>query len=176
MTPKVLPLEDIMDGLDAAEPEWEPLAALGAVGLTRSFVSGDPDGDRLRVRYYRRVADGSLIARVWFGPGAEGPPGHVHGGAMAAVLDEAMGASAWLAGHAVLAASITIQFRAMLPLGSIVTVEAGVTNVDGRKVTTRGRMLGADGVTRAEGEGLFIELGVARIATLATGPSDGSRS
>lgn len=165
-------LADVVASLDTAEPGWEPMAALGAVGLTRSFVSGEPDGERLRVRYYRRVTDESLIARVWFGPGAEGPPGHVHGGAMAAVLDEAMGASAWLAGHAVVAAKITIQFRAMLPIGSIVTVEAGVANVDGRKVTTRGRLFGADGVTRAEGEGLFIELGAARIATLVTRSDD----
>lgn len=176
MTPKPSRLGDIVDGLDAAEPGWEPFAALGAVGLTRSFVSGDPDGDRLRVRYFRRVADGGLIGRVWFGPGAEGPPGHVHGGAMAAVLDEAMGASAWVAGHAVLAANITIQFREMLPLQSIVTVEVGVTNVNGRKVTTRGRLVGADGVTHAEGEGLFIELGAARFAKLATGAGEGGRS
>lgn len=156
-----------VNDIDTAEPGWEPMPALAAVGLSRSFVSGESHGDRLRVRYYRRVIDNVLFARVWFGPGAEGPPGHVHGGAMAAVLDEAMGASAWLVGHAVLAAKITIEFRAPLPLGSIVTVEAGVVGVDGRKVTTRGRLFAADGITRADGEGLFVELGAARIATLA---------
>lgn len=157
--------------LEAIESGWSPLDALAGVGLTRSFVSGDADGDRLRVRYFRRADDGALVGRAWFGAGAEGPPGHAHGGAMAALLDEAMGASAWLAGHAVLAAQITIAFRAILPLGSIVTVEASIARIDGRKVITRGRLVGDAGVTHAEGEGLFVELDAARISNLAKGTS-----
>ena len=83
-----------------SEVGWTPIDPLGSVGTGRSFVSGEPDGDRLRVCYYRRDRDGALVGKIWFGPGAEGPPGHAHGGSMAAVLDEAMGAGAWLAGHA----------------------------------------------------------------------------
>lgn len=101
-------------GTSASEVGWTPIEPLESVGTGRSFVSGEPSGDRLRVRYYRRERDRALVGKIWFGPGAEGPPGHAHGGSMAAVLDEAMGAGAWLAGHAVVAAKLTINFRRML--------------------------------------------------------------
>lgn len=160
-------IDDVNQSLEARESGWTPLEALSALGLTRSFVSGEPDGDRLRVRYYRRVADSRLVGRVWFGPGAEGPPGHAHGGSMAAILDEAMGASAWLAGHPVLAGQITIRFRAMVRLGSILELEAGVVTVEGRKVTTFGRLVGEDGACRAEGDGLFIHVDPAALRARA---------
>ncbi len=150
-------LEDVNRSLEARDPAWTPLEALNALGITPTFVSGQPDGDRLRVRYYRRI-DGRLVGRVWFGPGAEGPPGHAHGGSLAAILDEAMGASAWLAGHPVLAGEITIRFRAMVRLGSILKLEAGVVDVDGRKVTTFGMLVNDDGACQAEAHGLFIQI------------------
>jgi acyl-coenzyme A thioesterase PaaI-like protein len=136
----------------APPPGWEPLDTLPQ----RSFVSGDPDGDRLRVRYYCR--DTALLARVWFGPEAEGPPGHAHGGAMAAVLDEAMGFAAWLAGHPVVAARLTTDFRRMLPLGTVCTVEPAVERIEGRKVHVAARILGPGGTVYAEGEAIFVGL------------------
>lgn len=78
---------------------------------------------------------------------------------MAALLDEVMGAAAWLGGFPVLAASITVDFRKMIPLRSIVVIEARVTEVSGRKVTTEARLHDSNGDAYAEGKGLFISLG-----------------
>lgn len=161
--------DELDEQLLAPEPGWLPLEALASVGLTRSFVSGDPTGDRLRVRYFRRSHDDQLVGRVWFGPGAEGPPGHAHGGSLAAVLDEAMGAAAWLAGHPVLAGKITVQFRAMVSLGSILILDAGVARVDGRKVTTVGRLVDGAGELKAEAEALFVRIDPARLAARGLG-------
>jgi acyl-coenzyme A thioesterase PaaI-like protein len=143
----------------APPPGWDTLAPLPQ----RSFVSGDPDGDRLRVRYYCRDTD--LLARVWFGPEAEGPPGHAHGGAMAAVLDEAMGFAAWLAGHPVVAARLTTDFRRMLPLGTVCTVEPAVERIEGRKVHVTARLVAGEAVY-AEGDAIFVGLGLDALATL----------
>jgi acyl-coenzyme A thioesterase PaaI-like protein len=77
-------------------------------------VSGETAADRTRVRYYR--ADDHLHACVWFGPLTEGPPDSVHGGAIAAVLDEAMGAVSWMLGHRVLGARITVNYLQRTPL------------------------------------------------------------
>ncbi|HXT52702.1 MAG TPA: PaaI family thioesterase, partial [Thermoanaerobaculia bacterium] len=88
------------------EPGWKALDPFRIEGGRGSFVSGDPVGDTLRVAYFRREGDGRLMGRAWFGPGTAGPPGHAHGGAMAAVLDEAMGAAAWMAGHIAVAAHL----------------------------------------------------------------------
>lgn len=130
--------------------------------LGRSFLAGPhADNDILRVQWYVRTEDGALVGRVWFGPGAQGPPGHAHGGSMAAVLDEALGSACWVAGHPVVAAELTTSFRAMLPLDNVVSVEAWVEEADGRKVYPRGRIVGDDGTLHAEATGLFIEMDAA---------------
>ncbi|MCB1154826.1 MAG: PaaI family thioesterase [Deltaproteobacteria bacterium] len=150
----------------AGKEDWEPIPVPKSIGLGRSFVSGDPDGDGLRLRYFRRKSDGAFMARVWFGPNAEGPPLCAHGGSMAAMLDEAMGSAAWIAGHTVVAARLTLEFKEMLPLGREVTVEAWVESVHGRKVATEGRIVSDDGTVHAIGEGLFIQVNLERFADL----------
>jgi acyl-coenzyme A thioesterase PaaI-like protein len=141
-----------------AEEGWTPLSPMTAKS-GRSYVLGAPGDERMRVAYFRRERDGALVGRIWFGPWCEGPPGHAHGGSMAAVLDDAIGKVGWLNGHRVVAARITVQFRKLLPLGSDVTLEAWIERVDGRKVHTRGHLLDAEGKPYAEAEGLFVELG-----------------
>ena len=140
------------------EPGWSEFPAAQGMGGYRSFVSGDPHGDRLRARYYRRDADNAWVGKVWFGPGAEGPPDHAHGGSTAAVLDEAMGGAVWMAGHLALAAQVTIRYKNMLPLGTVAVVEARVSKTEGRKVHAHGRLLGPDGQTYCESEGIYVKL------------------
>ena len=61
---------------------------------SHSFLVANPSGESVRIAYFRGPAAGALYAKAWFGRETQGPPGHVHGGAMAAVLDEAMGGTA----------------------------------------------------------------------------------
>jgi len=134
----------------------------------RSYVSGDPEGQGLKVQYFLRPSDNHLIARVRFGPKAEGPPGHAHGGSIAAVLDEAMGAAAWFNGHGVVSARLTAEFRRMLPLGTNAVVDAWVEKVSGRRITARGSVCGPDGKVYANGEGLFIRLPKKQVKCILT--------
>ncbi len=152
--------QPIKDDLIPVDP-FPRLAGGGA------FVSGDPQSDRLRVRYFPRQHDNVLVALVWFGPGTEGPPGHAHGGSVASALDEAMGGAAWHAGLPVVAARLTIDFREMVPIGIEATIEARIDRVDGRKVRTRGRLTDGAGRVYAEGEGLFIVLEADQLDRLA---------
>lgn len=119
-------------------------------------MSGDIESSRIRIAYFRKRDDDHLFARVWFGPGAEGPPLHAHGGAMAAVLDEAMGGVCWMNDHKVLAARLSVNFLRPLPLDTHTTVEAWIMSVDGRKISVSSRLLDAQGQVVAEAEGLFI--------------------
>lgn len=140
------------------EPGWSPLAMPRSFGKGRSFVSGEIDTDRIRIFYFRRDADGALMAKLSIGYGAEGPPGHAHGGSIAAIMDEGMGFSAWVSGHPVVAASININFLKKLPLEKIVTLEAWVDAVEDSKVQTIGRITDpGSGHKYAEAQGLFIE-------------------
>jgi acyl-coenzyme A thioesterase PaaI-like protein len=157
------------------EPGWEDVPFFKNPAGPRSFVSGEPEGNRLRTRYYRRVRDGALVGKVWFGPGTEGPPAHAHGGSTAAVLDEAMGGGAWLSGHPVLAAEIRVRFHRMLPLKTVATVEAWVDGVKGRKVQMRARLTGPKGELFSDSEGLFIELDAEQMSQIAQTMPDVAR-
>ena len=138
------------------EAGWIPFDAPALVGESLRFVSGEPDGNRFRVRYYRD--DGlHLHARLWFGPETEGPPGHAHGGAVAAVMDEALGLAAWAAGYPIVVGNLNINFRTMLPLQKVVTVESRVISAEGRKVVVHGRIFCGE-ATYAEGECLCITI------------------
>jgi len=137
--------------------DWQPLEPLRIEGGRGSFVTDEPGNDRLRVAYFRR-GDGRLVGRAWFGPGAMGPPGHAHGGAIAAVLDEAMGAAAWMAGLIGVAAHLATDFRRMLPLGTDALLEAWVVEHAGRKVRTGAALRGEDGTLYAEASALFVRL------------------
>jgi acyl-coenzyme A thioesterase PaaI-like protein len=140
----------------SGEPGWVPFDAPALVGASLRFVSGEPEGNRYRVRYYRDEK-ARLRARIWFGPETEGPPGHSHGGAMAAVLDEVLGLAAWAAGYSIVVGNLNVSFRNLLPLEQVVTVESEVVSVEGRKVMVHGRICSGETVF-AEAECLCITI------------------
>ena len=139
----------------AARPEagWEPVVPFPSPEGT--FLH---EGDRVRIAYFRKPNEPELYAKAWFGVKTMGPPGHVHGGAMAAALDEAMGAVCWMNSHRVVAATITVKFLAMLPIETETILEASIARLDGRKVSTRSSLTDPKGQKVAEAEGLFIIL------------------
>ena len=138
------------------EPGW--IAAQPFPNSRGTFLRASDDDERLRVAYFRKPEVATLYARAWFGPRALGPPGHVHGGAMAAVLDEAMGAVCWMNGHPVVAAQISITFAGMLPIGTDTTIEAWIDKIEGRKIHLRAHMKNPSGQIVTEGSGLFVVL------------------
>jgi len=140
----------------SGESTWIPFDAPALVGDSLRFVSGDPAGNRFRIRYYRD-GDQHLHARLWFGPETEGPPGHAHGGSMAAVLDEALGLAAWAAGYPIVVGNLNVSFRNLLPLQTVVTVESKVVSVEGRKIMVHGRIFCGKS-TYAVGECLCITI------------------
>ncbi|HEY5674223.1 MAG TPA: PaaI family thioesterase [Malonomonas sp.] len=139
------------------EADWEPFDAPSLVGSSLRFISGDPEGQRFRARYFRKP-DRSLVARIWFGPETEGPPGHAHGGSMAAVLDEVLGLAAWSAGHPVVVGNLNVSFRNLLPLLQVVQVDSEVVSVSGRKILVRGKIHAGDGTIFATADCLCIEI------------------
>lgn len=136
-----------------ARPEagWEPVVPFPSPEGT--FLH---EGDRVRLAYFRKPNEPELYAKAWFGVKTMGPPGHVHGGAMAAALDEAMGAVCWMNGHRVVAATITVKFVAMLKIQTETIIEASIARLDGRKVFTRAKLTAPAGDVVTEADGLFI--------------------
>lgn len=140
----------------SGEADWIPFDAPSLVGESLRFVSGEPDGNRFRVRYYKDQEQ-HLKARIWFGPETEGPPGNAHGGSVAAVLDEVLGLSAWAAGYPIVVGNLNVSFRNLLPLQKVVTVESKIISAEGRKVMVHGRIF-CGKTTYAAGEALCITI------------------
>jgi acyl-coenzyme A thioesterase PaaI-like protein len=139
------------------ESDWELFDAPGLVGETLRFVSGDQTGNRFRMRYFRDQGK-NLVSRVWFGPVTEGPPGHAHGGSIAAVLDEVLGLAAWAAGHQIVVGNLNVSFRQLLPIKTVVQVNTRLVSVQGRKVLVHGEVSSLDGAIYAAGECLCIKI------------------
>lgn len=135
------------------EPGWEACEPF-------PFPEGTflAENNHVRLAYFRKPGEPTLYAKAWFGSKTMGPPGHVHGGALAATLDEAMGAVSWMNDHKSVAASITISFIAMLPLETETVVEARIEKLDGRKVHVSSTLKDPSGRVVAEGSGLFVVL------------------
>jgi acyl-coenzyme A thioesterase PaaI-like protein len=109
--------------------------------------------------------DGS--GRCWsefvLGSAYEGPPGRVHGGVSALVLDHLLGeaASEGLS-KARFTGTITVKYLRGTPLGPL-RCDAWIERSEGVKVIARGTISDAEGVT-VEAEGIFIEPAWAREA------------
>jgi acyl-coenzyme A thioesterase PaaI-like protein len=98
--------------------------------------------------------DGSYVVSgsVTFGSAYEGPPGHVHGGLVAAMFDELLGFAQLSTGFT---ASLTVRYRKPTPLHQPLTMMAWPDRVDGRKRLIKGTChLGE--TLLSEAEGLFI--------------------
>ena len=147
------------DGIDLGpEAGWIVSNPLEALHSQRNFVHDDPHGDRIRIRYYREAGRDALIAKVWFGPGAEGPPGHAHGGSLLAVIDEVAGGTVWVNGLAVVLARMETDMRKPVPLGRVMIVEGEIDRIDGRKVYSNAVVRDAEGTVYVEARGLFVKL------------------
>ena len=143
--------------LFAISDDWREIQ-LPYANWIRSFVSGDPLGDRIRMKFYQGPEASVLWGRVWFGPGAEGPPGHAHGGAQAAVMDELLGGAVWVFGHSVVALNLQTDFLAFVPLKTELVLRGEIVKKEGRKVYTEGTIQDVDGKILARGKILFLEL------------------
>ena len=95
------------------------------------------------------------VGRVRFGSTYEGVPGHVHGGMVAAVLDEALGYLAVNHDIGGLTAMLTVRYRAPTPLDADLIIDADVVRTDGRKAFVEARILSGDAIM-AEAEAVFI--------------------
>jgi acyl-coenzyme A thioesterase PaaI-like protein len=97
---------------------------------------------------------GQVHTDVDLGAAYEGPPGHVHGGVCALILDHVLGATAHQPGEPAYTGSITVRYLRPTPLGRL-RAEARVDRVDGAKTFAVGQVADADGVT-VEAHGVFI--------------------
>ena len=113
-----------------------------------------------------QTPDGRASGRVTLGKPHEGPPGLVHGGVVATLLDHVLARAVRAAGRGGLTATLTVTYRRPVRLGVPLLATAEVGTTDGRRTTAVARLVAEDdpGTTLAEAEGLFVALRPERAA------------
>jgi acyl-coenzyme A thioesterase PaaI-like protein len=85
----------------------------------------------------------------------EGPPGQVHGGVVALVLDQVFGEAAAAGGAPGMTGTLTLRYALNTPLGPC-SAAAWVDRRDGIKTIVKGELCRADGTVTVTAEGIFI--------------------
>jgi acyl-coenzyme A thioesterase PaaI-like protein len=128
------------------------------------FGCGDlnPAGLKLQFRFEGNKAVADLVPQDRH----QGYPGVMHGGVMAAALDEAMGWAMYSCGVWAVTGKMEVKFRQPLPLHRKATVWGEVIRNRGRWLEVRGEIRSEEGRLMAESYGLFMRLPEERVREL----------
>ncbi|KDF02174.1 thioesterase [Mycolicibacterium aromaticivorans JS19b1 = JCM 16368] len=149
--------------IDAATARLRSKQIVGAFGVRRTPSGQSMSWGNAVIGLRNPIAPPLVIhrdddGRRWcdfhLGAAYEGPPGHVHGGVSALVLDHVLGEAASPDTKPRFTGSITVRYLRACPLGPLHS-EAQITRVDGVKTFVSGYISDADGIT-VEAEGVFI--------------------
>lgn len=128
------------------------------------FVCGEDNPAGLKTRFY--VEDGVVKAPLRPEPHHCGYENVVHGGIVAAILDETMGwAAARATGRMFFTGELTVRYLRPTPGDRELTASAEVVRVTSRLTEAKGVLTDADGVEYARSKGRFVPLSAE--ATLA---------
>jgi acyl-coenzyme A thioesterase PaaI-like protein len=133
---------------------WPTLEQMGKGDRPHNPVAG-PDNPLSPPMLVELCDDGSITSELTMRPIHEGPPGGVHGGFVAALLDQLLGTANIVYGVGAMTAGLNIRYRRPTPIGVPLTLTARTDRIEGRKVFSSGEIT-AGGVVCAEAEGVFI--------------------
>jgi len=111
--------------------------------------------NRIKIDYFYNIKNFHVVADVIFGKLCQGPPGHTHGGAISAVLDETMGAAAWLNGYPVMTKTLTVEYLSPLPLHIKIIAESYILTKENNLITIVGKISSQDKKIYAKSSGTF---------------------
>jgi hypothetical protein len=110
------------------------------------------------------TADGPTAeGNVTLGRPYEGPPHGVHGGVLAGLFDDILGAAQRLSGTRGVTGRLTVRYRALTPIDTELVLRARPEKPSGRRVLCRATCHAGDTLT-AEAEALFVAVDFERIA------------
>jgi uncharacterized protein (TIGR00369 family) len=143
-------------------PLFSQFSAMLPPLTNQCFGCGPANRDGLRLRFYSEGIADRAWCKVRVPQRYIGPPGHVHGGIIATLLDEAMGKANKLAGVVAMTRKMEIEYLKPVPLKRALILEGWGVKRDGRKHWTAAEIRSEDGEVLARGTGLFIEIDAVR--------------
>ncbi len=124
-------------------------------GFTRHDPVTGPENAIAPPLHLAGCEDGSIEGRVILGMAYQGPPGCVHGGISALLLDHTLGVANHWAGDSGMTGTLTLRYHRPTPLFEELLVTARQESVDGRKIRTTGE-ISAGGEVCVSADGIFI--------------------
>ena len=108
----------------------------------------------VNVKYFKE-SDEAVRGEAVVDPMFAGPPERTHGGVVALIIDELMGALNRMRGRQAYTGRLTVHYHAGTPLGVPLRLRAWVDHTSGRKIVQHAEAHGPDGMC-VKAEGLFI--------------------
>ena len=102
--------------------------------------------------------DGAVVCLPMIPKCFEGPPGYLHGGIIATLLDEAMSKSIRARGLTAMTRQMEINYLRPVHSEAPIRVEGRLVRSEGRKHWSEARIIDARGHALADAKGLFIEV------------------
>lgn len=147
--PAIHPIGEEDPPLPGPRVSWIPLTKHGDC-----FVCQEENDGGLKADLY---LDGNIVRCPFtFRRAQHGPPGHAHGGSIAALLDELMGATSWLRRHNAVAAHLEFDYRRPTPLGTEVIASAWARSDGNRSMRVASEIRLPDGSIAVQGCGIFV--------------------
>lgn len=122
------------------------------------FVCGMENGGGLKMRFHS-VGPGQVEARYSVDPRYQGYPGVVHGGIIAAMLDEVVGRVMMTEdpNRFFMTAKLEIRYRAPVPIGEELLLKGRLDKQKGRMTFARGELYLPDGTLAVQAEAAMVE-------------------
>jgi len=123
------------------------------------FVCGMTNPNGLRMRFYETVS-GEVTAEYTVPEQFQGYPGVVHGGVVAAMLDEVTGRAQMGSDPTrfMYTARLDVRFRKNVPVGVPLRLVGKAIKSKGRTATSKGAIYSPEGEVLAEAEALLVDL------------------
>ena len=144
---EVLPLSE--------ETPWVEGTKLQDIYPNSSFVSGTKNPEGMKI--HPVVKNNMVQIKYTFEKRFEGGPGLVHGGILAAAIDDLMGYATVIHNHMCVTANLSVNYISPVPVEKEFELLAWVTILDWKKVSAES-IIKLDDKIHVESSALFIEI------------------
>lgn len=149
---------ELVPALTARSRERNQLPSVDG-NLVRMYNPAEGPGNPLAPPMRVEIADGLAMGGCTLGPVYEGPPGYVHGGISALLLDQVLGHLHAAHGWTGMTVTLSVRYRAPVPLRTPLMITGRVVEAERRRrVTSKATIAVAENpdTVLVEGEGTFV--------------------
>jgi hypothetical protein len=134
----------------------------------KSFVSGSQSPLYQVKHLIHDVRQTLVLTKVKFLGLALGPPGNVHGGATAGLLDEVMGIAVWHQNETCVTQKLEVHYGIMLPLDDEAMIYTEIVSKAAKTLEVHSTIYGKNGFPYVTSQGIFHRLSPEQLAKLKT--------